>query len=44
MQEKLDGYKTQVWTYKLIDANNYTEDELLNDGIMTSKIMLIEML
>ena len=42
VQEKLEGYEIQVGTYELIDANNYTEDELLNDGIMTSKIMLLE--
>lgn len=42
VQEKIEGYNEVIGKYKLIDVNAYTEEELLNDGIMTSKIMLIE--
>ena len=42
IQEKLDGYEQKLGQYKVIDINDYTDDELLNDETMISKIMLIE--
>ena len=42
VQEKLEGYEQIDNSYKLIDANNYTEEELINDETIISKAMLVE--
>ena len=42
VQEKIDGYFEEANSYKLINANGYSKEELLEDDSMVSKIMLIE--
>ena len=42
VQEEIEGYEFIENTYKLINANDYTEESLLNDETITSKAMLVE--
>lgn len=41
-QEEFNGIKISLGNYNLIDINDFTEKELLNDKTFISKIMLIE--
>lgn len=41
-QEEFNGIKISLGNYNLIDINDYTEEELLNDKTFISKMMLIE--
>ena len=42
-QERLEGAeKIGLGNYYIVDANNYTEEELLNDVLFISSLMLIE--
>lgn len=43
MQEELEGYKgLEFARYNIIDINDYTEEELLQEESFLSKVMLIE--
>lgn len=42
MQEKLEGYNNATFRYNLIDINNYTKEELLEDNTMFSKVAALE--
>ena len=41
-QEKIQGLNIKIGNYSLVDINNYTEKELLEDNTFISKMMLIE--
>ena len=41
-QEKIQGINIKIGNYSLVDINNYTEKELLEDNTFISKMMLIE--
>ena len=41
-QEKIKGLNIKIGNYSLVDINNYTEKELLEDSTFISKMMLIE--
>ena len=41
-QEKIQGLNIKIENYSLVDVNNYTENELLEDNTFISKMMLIE--
>ena len=41
-QEKIQGLNIKIGNYSLVDVNNYTENELLEDNTFISKMMLIE--
>ena len=41
-QEKLEGIKSSLGSYNLVDINDCTEEELLEDDTLVSKMMLIE--
>ena len=41
-QEKIQGSNIKIGNYSLVDINNYTEKELLEDNTFISKMMLIE--
>ena len=41
-QEKIQGLNIKIGNYSLVDINNYTEKELLEDESFVSKMMLIE--
>ena len=41
-QEKLEGIKSSLGRYNLVDINDCTEEELLEDDIFISKMMLLE--
>lgn len=41
-QEEFKGIKVSLGNYNLIDINDFTEEELLNDKTFISKMMLIE--
>ena len=41
-QEKIQGLNIKIGNYSLVDINNYTEKELLEDNKFISKMMLIE--
>ena len=41
-QEKIKGLNIKIGNYSLVDINNYTEKELLEDNTFISKMMLIE--
>ena len=42
MQEKLEGFDMKMSNYNLVDINNYTEEELLKEDTLISKVMLLE--
>ena len=42
IQEKMKGQNIKIGNYCLVDINNYTEKELLEDDAFLSKMMLIE--
>lgn len=42
IQESLAGYKGEEEGYKLVDVNEYSKEELLEDNLMISKAMLME--
>lgn len=42
VQEKLDGYEETDKSYAIVDINNYTEKELLEDDLTISKVLMIE--
>ena len=41
-QAKLDKYKIRIGQYNLIDINNYTKKELLEDETFITKMMAVE--
>jgi len=41
-QEKLEGVKSNLSNYNLVDVNNFTEKELIEDETLISKLMLLE--
>ncbi len=41
-QEKLEGVKNNLANYNLVDVNNFTEKELIEDETLITKLMLIE--
>ena len=41
-QEKIQSLNIKIGNYSLVDINNYTEKELLEDNTFISKMMLIE--
>ena len=41
-QEKIQGLNIKIGNYSLVDVNNYTENELLEDNTFISKMILIE--
>lgn len=41
-QEKIQGLNIKIGNYSLVDINNFTEKELLEDESFVSKMMLIE--
>lgn len=41
-QEKLEGFKRSLSYYNIVDVNDFTEKELLEDGTLLSKMMLVE--
>ena len=41
-QEKLEGYSLKFGNYNIVDVNDFSQKELLNDNSFISKIMLIE--
>ena len=41
-QEKIQGLNIKIGNYSLVDVNNYTKNELLEDNTFISKMMLIE--
>ena len=42
IEEKLEGFTEPEGEYKLIDVNDFSREELLEDNLITSKAMLIE--
>jgi len=44
VQEKLEGYQEEDKTYTIIDINDYTENQLLEDDLTISKILVLEKL
>ena len=42
IEEKLEGFIEPEGEYKLIDVNDFSREELLEDNLITSKAMLIE--
>ena len=42
IEEKLEGFTEPEGEYKLIDVNDFSREELLEDNLITSKVMLIE--
>ena len=41
-QEKLDGVKIKAGNYNLVDINDFTKEELLQEKTLISKMMLLE--
>lgn len=41
-QERLEGVDIKISNYKIIDVNDYTEKELLDEDTLISKVMLLE--
>ena len=41
-QEKLEGVKSNLSNYNLVDVNKFTEKELIEDETLISKLMLLE--
>ena len=42
IEEQIEGYEENAGEYKLIDVNEFSREELLEDNLITSKAMLIE--
>lgn len=42
VQEKLAGYEEKDRSYTIIDVNNFSEEELLKDDLLVSKVLLLE--
>ncbi len=42
IQDKLEDIEMQPGSYKLVDINTYSKEELLEDNLFTSKMMLLE--
>lgn len=42
VQEKLEGYQEKDKSYTIVDINNYTEKELLEDDLTISKVLVLE--
>ena len=42
VQEKLAGYEEKDRSYTIIDINDFSEEELLNDDLLVSKVLLLE--
>ena len=41
-QESINNHNVKLGSYNIIDVNNYTEKELLQNNVLVSKMMLIE--
>lgn len=41
-QEKLEGINMKLSNYYIVDVNDFTEEELLNEDTLISKVMLLE--
>ena len=41
-QEKLEGIDMKLSNYYIVDVNDFTEEELLNEDTLISKVMLLE--
>lgn len=41
-QEKLEGINMKISNYYIVDVNDFTEEELLNEDTLISKVMLLE--